>query len=72
MPLFGDVPVDLLSSKDMFRSGAAEFEALSCEEREEVMVLVPTAEGDFEAEGQALASCIYYAILPFLLLLLLW
>lgn len=69
MLLFCDVLVVLLSgalSKDALRS---ELEALSCEEREEVVVLAPAAAREFEAQGQALASCIYATY--FLLLLLL-
>lgn len=59
--LFDDVLVDLLSglpSKDVSGSGGAEFEAWSCDEREEAMVLEPTTAGG----GRALASCIYSAI----------
>lgn len=59
MLLFCDVVAVLLSghpSKDASRS---EFEALNCEEREEVMVLAPAAARELEAQGQMLVSCIY-------------
>lgn len=69
MLLFCDVLVVLLSgalSKDALRS---ELEALSCEEREEVVVLALAAAREFEAQGQVLASCIYATYFSLLLLL---
>lgn len=68
MLLFCDVLlVSGALSKDALRS---EFEALSCEEREEeVVVLAPAAARGFETQGQVLASCIH--AIYFLLLLLL-
>lgn len=65
MLLFGDMlvtPISGLLPKDMLRSGGSEIEALSCEESEEVMALAPAKTEEFGAEGQALASCIYVAI----------
>lgn len=61
MLLFGDVPVIPLLGlllRDVFRG---EFEASSCEEREEVvMVLAPAVVRGLEEQGQVLlASCIY-------------
>lgn len=54
MLLFVDKLV-LLSFRDVFPS---EFEALSCDEREEVMVLAPASVRRLEEQGQVLASCI--------------